>query len=131
MAAPFHFFNTSNNNEYDVLEQLGDLLNASIPVAAPDDTRYHFEETSLDQRGAYGLIHHLDANDNVIGFIHVDVQSHDGSIDDLLYCISYERGHEHVYAEDTYKHKAPDPYALCACITDTATRGYAALQESR
>lgn len=48
MAAPFHFFNTSNNNEYDVLEQLGDLLNASIPVAAPDDTRYHFEETSLD-----------------------------------------------------------------------------------
>lgn len=131
MTAPIHFFNSSNPDEYDVLEQLGDLLKASIPVTAPDGTRYHFEETSLDQRGAYGLIHHNDANGDVISSIHVDVRSHNGSIDTLLYCVSYERDPEHVYAEDTYKHKAYDPHVLRECIIDTATRGYAALQESR
>ena len=131
MTAPFHFFNTSNPDDYDVLEQLGDLLKASIPVAAPAGTHYRFEETSLDQRGAYGLVHHNDADGNTIASIHVDVRSHNGSIDTLLYCISYELDPEHVYAEDTYEHKAPDPYALRTCITNTVTRGYAALREAQ
>ena len=89
------------------------------------------DRTSLDQRGAYGLVHHNDANGNVICSIHVDVRSHDGSVDDVLYCISYERSPDHVYAEDTYEHKPCDPRVLRECIVDTATRGYAALQKSR
>lgn len=131
MTAPIHFFNSSDPDEYDVLEQLGDLLKASIPVAAPAGTHYRFEETSLDQRGAYGLVHHNDADGNTIASIHVDVRSHDGSINDVLYCVSYERGPEHVYAEDTYEHKAYDPHALRECIVDTATRGYTALREAQ
>ena len=131
MSVPFHFFNTSDPDDYDVLEQLGDLLKASIPVAAPEDvTGYSFIETSLDQRGAYGLIHHVDADRNRIASLHVDVQSHDSSVNNLLYCISYERGPDHVYAENTYEHKPCDPRVLRECIVDTATRGYAALQES-
>lgn len=132
MATSFHFFNTSDLDDYDALEQLGDLLKASIPVATSGDTTsYKFIETSLDQRGAYGLIHHVDANRNTIASLHVDVQSHDGSIDDVLYCISYERDPGHVYVEDMYEHKPCDPRVLRKCIVDTATRGYAALQESR
>lgn len=132
MTTPIHFFNTSNSDDYDTLEQLGDLLKASIPVAAPgDDISYKFIETSFDQRGAYGLIHHIDADRNRIASIHVDVQSHDGSIDDLLYYISYERDPDHVYAENSYEHKACNPRALRECIIDTATHGYAALKESR
>lgn len=131
MSVPFHFFNTSDPDNYDVLEQLGDLLKASIPVAAPEDvTGYRFIETSLDQRGAYGLIHHVDADRNYIASLHVDVHSRNGSVDDLLYYISYECDPDHVYAENTYEHKPCDPRALRECIIDTATRGYAALQES-
>lgn len=132
MATSFHFFNTSDADDYDVLEQLGDLLKASIPVAASGDTTgYRFIETSLDQRGAYGLIHHINADRNRIASLHVDVHSHNGSVDDVLYCISYERDPGHVYAENTYEHKPCDPRVLRECIVDTATRGYAALQKSR
>lgn len=132
MATPFHFFNTNDPDDYDTLEQLGDLLKASIPVAVPEDaTSYRFIETSLDQRGAYGLIHHIDADRNRIASIHIDVQSHDGNVDDLLYCISYERGPDNVYAENSYEHKGCDPRVLRECIVDTAMHGYAALQESR